>query len=85
MAKKVEIILYIFLLFLLIIGLFLVSAGLFLYINIIPIIPSIILKLIGMIMLLQRKLEKIKIVVDDTKHIQLLGACIPNDGILMML
>ena len=56
MAKKVEIILYIFLLFLLIIGLFLVSAGLFLYINIIPIIPSIILKLIGMIMLLQRKL-----------------------------
>ena len=80
-----EIILYVNLLFLLIIGLLYVSAGAFLIINNIPIIPKISLIFIGITVFIHNIGTKMKINDDDTKHIQLLVACNPNDGILIIL
>ena len=84
-AKIVEINLYVNLLFGLTIGLFFVSAGLFLNINIHPIIPIISFKIEFKCMFKQAIGRPIKIIDDVTRQIQVFVACIPKDGILRML
>ena len=78
-------ILYVNLLFLLIIGRLYVSAGAFLIISDKPINPNIILIFIGITTFIHNIGTKININDEDTKHIQLLVACNPNDGILITL
>lgn len=84
-AIIVEVILYTIRLFGLIIGFFAVSAGLFLNISNIPIIPKMIFGNIGMVTIVHRYAEPINIKVEDTKQIQLFVACIPKDVILNRL
>ena len=71
------------LLFLLTIGLLYVSAGLFLNINKIEIIPIIDLMYIGIDKYLEAKGKPTKIIVELIKQIQLFVACNPNDTALI--
>ena len=81
----VEIILYINLLFLFIIGFFSVSAGLFLKINIVVVIPIVIFINVFIIMILLKNVKPINIILELIRHFVLVLACMPNDGILIML
>lgn len=77
------------LLFLFTIGLLCVSAGLFLNISNMEIIPIIDLRYVGISKYLDIKGRPTNIIVELTKHIQLFVACNPNDtaliGIYMMV
>ena len=71
------------LLFLFTIGLLCVSAGLFLNISNMEVIPIIDLRYVGISKYLDIKGRPTNIIVELTKHIQLFVACNPNDTALI--
>ncbi len=81
----VEINLYLFLFSFLIIGAFFVSAGAYLNISNIPVIPRIIFNKNGIDIFFDKKGIPINIMDDDKRHIQLLVACNPCAGSLNIL
>ena len=80
----VDIVLYIFLLFSLIIGFLYVSAGEKKLICSVDMNPIDNLKYMFTVIFLINKGIPIKIIVEAMRHIQLLDACIPNEGILII-
>ena len=76
--------LYIFLLFLFIIGLFIVSAGENKHIPIIDIVPIIIFVVVFIDVYIESRGNPTNESVDVSKHIHVFDACIPKDGALIM-
>ena len=83
-ATIVDNILYVLLLFLSIIGLFMVSAGEKIHIPIIDSVPTIIFVGVFSVVYIDISGIPINAIVDTNKHIHVLDAWIPNEGILII-